>query len=225
MSLSFVLVEPTRAANVGAAARAINTMGFDKLILINSKLNQQQEAHWLAHGSTHILENTKHFDNFTQLREHFDLLIATTARERSGSRTFLSPEKLMPIVGKHSNQQQIAIVFGRESSGLTNDELALCDLYSYIPLSKPYPSINLAQAVMIYSYALSSVKNNIGLTSHVAVAPQLQALKSKGQQLLSLLQVKEADKLNTWLMDHLSQLDERDCKMAHQLLNDILRKI
>lgn len=224
MKLSFVLVEPARAANVGAAARAMKTMGFTQLILINSKLNQQDEAMWLAHGSKEILENALLLDNFQQLRKKFDLIIGTTARERGSKKQYLKPNELLPII-KGNPQSNIAIVFGRESSGLTNTELNMCDLYSYVPLFNTYPSINLAQAVMVYSYALSQIQKSIGLQQNTAETSQLQSLKNKANLLMNQLEIKPNDKLSPWLLDHLSKLTERDCKMFHQFFNDINKKI
>ncbi|BDM64341.1 tRNA (cytidine/uridine-2'-O-)-methyltransferase TrmJ [Shewanella sp. NFH-SH190041] len=224
MSLSFILVEPARAANVGAAARAIKTMGFDELILVNSEQHLADEAAWVAHGAGDILANIRVVSTLADLRSEFDLIIGSTARERGRPRTYLSPDELKQhLLGYQGGK--IALVFGRESSGLSNDELELCDLYTYVPLAQDYPSLNLAQAVMVYSYALSDVKHQIGLQQDAAPDAQLQALKHKAEQLLSRLEIQQGDKLGPWLLDGVSQLQERDCKLAHQLLSDLLKKL
>ncbi|WP_076411542.1 tRNA/rRNA methyltransferase [Shewanella sp. UCD-KL12] len=226
MPLSFVLVEPTRPANVGAAARAIKTMGFDQLILVNSTLHLEKEAHWLAHGATDILDNVKVVSSVEALRDNFDQLIATTARERGTPRQFLTPESLQEtLVNQAGSVNRIALLFGRESSGLTNSELAICDLYSYVPLHADYPSLNLAQAVMVYSYALSQVNNRLRSISTKAEDGQLQALKSRTRNMLMQINSNEDPKLAQWLLDGMSLLGDRDCKMAHQLLNDISKKL
>lgn len=224
MSFSFILVEPARAANVGAAARAIKTMGFTQLILINSSLHLADEAHWLAHGATDILDNVQIYPSLNEARSHFDLLIGTTARERGSAKNYLAPHKLPQIINDHFGGEQ-AIVFGRESSGLTNCELNLCDLYSYVPLMHDYPSINLAQAVMVYSYALSSIQRKIGMQNTAAPHDQLQALKDKANTLFINLEINKDNKLHDWFIDKLSTFDNRDCKMAHQFINDILKKL
>lgn len=230
MSLSFVLVEPSRAANVGAAARAIKTMGFTQLVLVGSSLHLADEARWLAHGATDILDNSLIIEDMAQLRQQFDLLIATTARERGTPRVYLTPSELSQRLSLNASDERLssasrALVFGRESTGLTNDELAICDLYSYVPLANPYPSMNLAQAVMVYSYALSQTTTQIGLVSSQAQTGQVQALKAKAQVLLDKLALAEQDKLTQWLLDGAALLSDRDCKMAHQLVNDILKKL
>jgi tRNA/rRNA methyltransferase len=216
MSLSFILVEPARAANIGGAARAIKTMGFAELLLVNSDGCQDKEAHWVAHGATDILERVRHAESLQDLRQEFDLLIGSTARERGQPRQYLRPEELKARLTDHRGGK-IGLVFGRESSGLTNDELALCDLYTYVPMQNDYPSMNLAQAVMVYSYALSEVDRQIGICQTPAPDAQLQALKVKAESLLDRLKIRDDDKLKTWLLDGVALLKSRDCKMAHHL--------
>ena len=222
MSLSFILVEPARAANVGAAARAMKTMGFSELILVNSDVHQNQEAHWIAHGATDVLERIRRADSLQSLRPEFDLLIGSTARERGWPRQYLKPEELKARMTDHQGGK-IGLVFGREASGLSNDELDLCDLYTYVPLQNDYPSLNLAQAVMVYSYELSDVDRSIGLCQTPAAEAQLQALKVKAETLLERLNIQKEDKLRAWLLDGVALLKSRDCKMAHQLAGDILK--
>lgn len=201
MSLVFVLVEPSRPANVGAAARAIKTMGFEKLVLVNSQLHLEEEARWVAHGATEILDNVTVFDSVKCLRSKYDQLIATTARERGIPRQYLSPDDLKTTL---SNQMSLvnntAVIFGRESSGLTNDELALCDLYSYIPLINDYPSLNLAQAVMVYSYTLSDINNRLTVQRTSPDAGQLHALKLRTLALLETIDAQDDVKLTQWLL-------------------------
>ena len=225
MSLSFILVEPTRAANVGAAARAIKTMGFKQLILVGSDLHLEKEAQWVAHGALDILDNTITFDSLAAARSHFDLLVATTARERGCLRQYLTPEQLSEQLVARETVAQTAIVFGRESSGLSNEELALCDLFTYVPLAQTYPSLNLAQAVMVYGYALSQVNHKIGLHAKQADENQLQVLKQRLQQTMQSLEIEQDQKLKQWLLDGAALLSQRDVKMAHQLLSDINKKI
>ncbi|MCE9687263.1 tRNA/rRNA methyltransferase [Shewanella sp. AS16] len=228
MSISFVLVEPSRATNVGAAARAIKTMGFNKLILVGSELHLTPEAGWLAHGATDILESVEVMPDLASVRQRFDILVATTARERGTPRQFFDPQQLSRHL-EQTGSASIALLFGREASGLSNDELESCDLFSYVPLANDYPSLNLAQAVMVYSYALSQTLSNIdaSLSASQATADsgQLQALKHKAEALLVELEAGEDKKLKQWLLDGMARLGERDCKLAHQLLNDIKRKL
>ncbi|MCL1038061.1 tRNA/rRNA methyltransferase [Shewanella submarina] len=224
MSLSFILVEPARAANVGAAARALKTMGFNELILVNSSAHQEDEARWVAHGAADILDNIREVPSLASLREEFDLLIGSTARERGSAKVFLTPDELNGRLQQHEGGK-VGLVFGREASGLSNEELNTCDLYTYVPLKNEYPSMNLAQAVMVYCYALSNLDARIGIQQSQAPDAQVQALKAKAEVLLDKLAVKQDDKLRAWLLDGVAQLQSRDCKMAHQLASDLLKHI
>jgi tRNA/rRNA methyltransferase len=225
MKRVIVLVEPARATNVGAAARAIKTMGFTQLALVNSDLHRTAEARWVAHGATDILEQAQVYTDLAALRAGCDVLIATTARERGSSRHYLSPDQLkMQLAQQQGSIDTVALVFGREASGLTNEELALCDLWSYVPLAAEFPSLNLGQAVMVYCHALSNNTQTLGLQPDEADAGQLQHLK---QRVLTLLDTRVADcdaKLYEWLAESLPRLSDRDVRMSHQLLNRLFRQ-
>ncbi|MEH6550786.1 MAG: tRNA/rRNA methyltransferase [Pseudomonadales bacterium] len=225
MSISIVLVEPVRAVNVGAAARAMKTMGFEQLILVSSQLHLSEEAHWVAHGSTDVLDTTVCIESVTELRSQFDLLIGCTARERGHSRTYLNADELNTRLRKRQQNQRVALVFGRESTGLTNEELNCCDLFSYIPMAGDYPSMNLGQAVMVYCYALSALDTSLGAQPQAAMAGQMHALQDKAGDLLNKLVSPPDEKLLQWLEDGIALLGERDIKMAHQLLNDVVKKL
>ena len=156
MHFSFILVEPAVPGNIGAAARAIKTMGFSDLRLVSPADHLSEEARMLANGSTDILEKAEIFSSFEKALEGLDLSVATTAGKRQ-VRVEYSPVDRLPellrIKGK--SVHKAGIVFGREESGLTNEEIRLCDMVSSVPLAQSYPSLNLGQAVMIYAYTLS----------------------------------------------------------------------
>lgn len=219
MQISFVLVNPARAANVGAAARALKTMGFSDLIIAGSDVHLQKEASWVAHGAQDILHNVRSVNALQDIRAEFDLLIGTTARERGSARHYQTPAEIAQQLQRQTDSlHKFAIVFGCEASGLSNDDLNLCDLYSYIPLKNEYPSLNLAQAVMVYTYALSDVSGTIGLQEEMADEGQLKALKQRALRYFDGLQEDNSEKIREWLAERITQLGDRDVRMAHQLL-------
>lgn len=222
MSITFVLVNPARAANVGAAARAMKTMGFTDLVLVESDLQRHEEAHWVAHGAQDILEQASTNDSLATVKSGVDLMIGTTARERGDARHYLSPSQVSAQLSQQHGR--VALVFGCEASGLSNEQLALCDIYSYIPLASPYPSLNLGQAVMVYAYALSGLHHHLGLTNQHAEAGDLQHLKQRIEQLLATRLDHKHKKLNDWLLEHVSGLSDRDVRMSHQLINLLLER-
>jgi tRNA/rRNA methyltransferase len=158
----FVLVEPAVPENIGAAARALKTTGFTQIRLVNPCNHLADEAKWLAHGSNDILEAADVFASLKEALDGVDFAVGTTAKNRSAKADYYTPEAAKGLIFKKSGTiSKIAIVFGREESGLTNGELRMCDIASSIPLFAPYPSINLAQSVMIYAYVFSTLKQRI----------------------------------------------------------------
>jgi len=117
-----------------------------------------ERAKWLAHASTDILQNATIYSDLESAIAGVDFVIGTTAKKRSVKHDYHHSSELINIINAKSNSiNQVAIVFGREESGLTNDELKLCDILSTIPMRRKYPSLNLGQAVMIYTYSLSAL--------------------------------------------------------------------
>ncbi len=147
-----MLVEPQSPGNVGAAARALKTMGFTNLLLVNPCDFQAPEARMMAHASQSILENAQIYSSLPQALEGMHFVVAATQRKREFNYPFFTPaelgEKIVSITQKH----KVAMVFGREKNGLSNAELACCHAITTIPAWVKHPSLNLAQAVMLYCY-------------------------------------------------------------------------
>lgn len=153
-NIYFVLVEPRTPGNIGAAARAMKTMGFHHLILVNPADHLAEEARWMAHASGEILEGARIFPTLREAVRDANYVVATTQRERIFHLPFYTPKELAEKIIPISPDHKIALVFGREKTGLTNEELGQCDVSSTIPSHTRHPSLNLAQAVMVYSYEL-----------------------------------------------------------------------
>lgn len=119
----------------------------------------------------------------------------------------------------------MALVFGREDSGLTNEELELVDLLTGIPMANDYPSLNLGQAVMVYCYQLSKLNQVEASKASAADGQQLQALRQRFHQLLAQLEVSDDEKLSDWIDQRVGLLEQRDSAMLHRLLHDIEKKL
>ncbi|MCU5771083.1 tRNA/rRNA methyltransferase [Erwiniaceae bacterium BAC15a-03b] len=226
MLFPLILVAPARAENVGAAARAMKTMGFTELRIVQSQAHCEPAARWVAHGAGEILDNATHFDSLAAALADIDFSVATTARSRAKFRYYATPQQVETILHEKSQWvKSMALVFGREDSGLTNDELAQVDLLTGIPMANDYPSLNLGQAVMVYCYQLSALRQ-------LAVAPptrvdqqQLGALRQRIDHLLVTLDVNNDHKLADWLQQRIGLLEQRDSAMLHRLLHDIEKKL
>jgi len=118
-----------------------------------------------------------------------------------------------------------ALVFGREDSGLTNDELALADVLTGVPMVADYPSLNLGQAVMVYCYQLSSLLQTANPVVTESDENQLIALRARITRLLERLEVAGDVKLADWLQQRIGLLEQRDTAMLHRLLHDIEKNI
>ncbi|MEP5980381.1 MAG: tRNA/rRNA methyltransferase, partial [Marinobacter alexandrii] len=218
MQLAFVLVEPKVPENVGAAARALCTMGFGELWLVNSDLHTRSEAHWLAHGSDHILDNARIFPDLAAVRNSVDLLMATSAKPRHNRRDWHPPSELRDVLaGKGTSVATAALVFGREDRGLANDELALCDLLTGIPMKVSYPSLNLAQSVMLYAWEMSGLSVSAGHSQAARPDAALGALRQRLELLLPTLDTPADGKLSQWVFERLPLLTERDIGFVHTL--------
>ncbi len=218
--LHFVLVEPQLAENVGAAARALKTMGFSNLWIVNSTVHLDKAARILAHGSQDILDGVREFASLAAVRQEVDLLIGTSAKPRHHRDLLLAPEALRDnLRAKGDSVGSAALVFGREDSGLHGDEIALCDLLTSIPLALSYPSLNLGQAVMLYAYIFSGLQ--LSGAAAASAPDQYLALREKCTDLLQTMGYGQEEKLYRWLMDHLVLLDKRSIGFAHHLVDKI----
>jgi len=226
MKLAFVLVEPKVPENVGAAARALCTMGFSELWLVNSDLHTRPEAHWLAHGSDHILDNARIFPDLAAVRNSADLLMGTSAKPRHNRQDWHEPAALRSVLSNKGDAvATAALVFGREDRGLANDELALCDLLTGFPMAVTYPSLNLSQAVMLYAWELSRLSTSHPESTAAASTAALSALRDRLERLLPQLDAPADAKLSQWAFEKLPLLSDRDIGFVHTLCGNIERKL
>lgn len=151
-TLRFVLVETSHPGNVGAAARAIKTMGFKKLILVNPRFNNvltHPDAQALASGALDILENTQITDSIDEALNGCTQAAAVTARLREFSPKVLAPRQFAETLSFPYPQ---ALIFGSERYGLPNHIVEQCHTLIHIPTSQAHTSLNLAQAVQVLAY-------------------------------------------------------------------------
>ncbi len=220
----FILVEPQVPENIGASARAIHTMGFQQLILVNTELHQRSEARWMAHGSQHILDNAMCFDHLHEALEMVDFSIATTAKHRSVRENYIDCSDLPGFITQKSTQiNKYALVFGREDQGLSNEQISLCNICSSIPMAANYPSINLAQATMIYAYTLSNLSLHY-LTDSSDQAnpdPSFEVLLDKSKKSLEKIGFDNKSLIYQRILERLSFLTDQDINLLHSILNKL----
>ena len=222
----FILVEPQYAGNIGAAARAIKTMGFQHLRLVNPAVDPlAPQALWMAHASEDILKNAQIFPSLEEALLDIHFAVATTQRTREFHFPFYSPVELAEKVVGMSQQHRIALVFGREQSGLTNEELAHCHAISTIPAAIRHPSLNLAQAVMVYAYELFQHSGRAkSYQWRLASYPELQALYAHLKNSLQHVGFQPMDNWDNFIMRFRRMFgrlppEVRDVRLMHMILN------
>ena len=144
-----VLVNTSDCRNIGSAARAMKTMGLSQLVLVDPIEMPNGQAQALAAGATDVLANAKVVTTLNEAIEDCGLVVGTSARSRTLPWPMLEPRGCGEKMVAEANEYPVALVFGRESSGLTNDELQLCHFHVQIPANPDYSSLNLAMAVQL----------------------------------------------------------------------------
>jgi len=224
VQITFVLVEPAVPENIGAAARALKTMGFGNLTLVNPCDHLSQPARWLAHASEEVLENAKVYKNYDDSIADFDFVIGTTAKRRMVKFEYFTIAELGNFLSsKQKTMQKIAIVFGREESGLRNEELKKCDIVSGIPMKTTYPSLNLGQSVMLYAYELSKQEGEAVAKNHTLPdAQSMRFLKKKIYKVLLQSGFREDSNIFYRYFERIQHLTQDDMNLLHSFCNKIL---
>ena len=153
-NIAIVLVQPLIPENIGSAARAMDNMGLSRLILVEPKNCDRNRILKPATGtSVDVIDEMQIYKDLKEALEPFQYVVGTTARTGYLRPAMTQPRRLADDLIPISQENRVAILFGREDSGLTNDHLHLCHAIASIPTAR-FPSLNLAQAVMIVSYEL-----------------------------------------------------------------------
>lgn len=149
-----ILSHTTHPGNIGATARAMKVMGLSQLALVNPAKYPSAEATERASKAADILSNATVYDDIHKAIADCRLVVGASVRTRSLPSRLVTPRELTKIVEDNLNNTPIALLFGTENSGLTNEELHLCHYQVYIPTNPDYSSLNLASAVQLISYEM-----------------------------------------------------------------------
>jgi TrmH family RNA methyltransferase len=233
-NIHIVLVQPESAGNVGAAARALKTMGLSKLVLVGPVCDpKSEEAVALAHNATDVLAAARIVPSIELSLADTAFSVATTNRTRCQNSPYLTPRELAPELLAKAESHSVAIVFGRESAGLTNHELSLCSIQSTVPAATDVPSLNLAQAVMIYVYELFQASLAAGDGRYVwrlGRHAEFEQLYRHLGQTLARLGTRPATTMDNYIARFrrvLSRVpfESRDIKLLHKLLAAVDRRV
>ena len=207
-SIKIVLVGTTHPGNIGAAARAIKTMGFKHLDLVSPKEFPSDEAIYRSKAAKDILEKASTYETLLESVKECEVVIGTSSRNRKVPWPVLNPKDASKEINLAvKNNSKVAIVFGREDRGLTNEELGLCNLHVHIPTTEEYSSLNLAQAVQIMTYEIrmsfieiENLENNQEWDVELASAEQTERLIEHMDELMKELEFYDTENPRKLLM-------------------------
>jgi len=149
-----VMVHTSHSGNIGSAARAMKTMGLTNLVLVSPKQFPSEDAIAMSSGAADVLEGATVVETLEEAIVDCSLVVGASARSRNLPWPLVNPREMAQQALALPAEAKIALVFGRERSGLTNDELARCSCHVNIPANADYSSLNVASAVQVLCYEL-----------------------------------------------------------------------
>ena len=152
--IRIVMIQTTHPGNIGAVARAMKNMGLNDLCIVSPKRFPDPEADARASGATDILESAKVVASLDEALEDCHFVVGTSARGRHIPWPITSPREMASVAVSLQPEKRMAILFGREDRGLTNDELHRCHHHVHIPTNPDFSSLNVAAAVQVIAYEL-----------------------------------------------------------------------
>ncbi len=188
MRVSIVLHEPQDLVNIAAAVRAMANMGLRRLIVVNPAEFDPWRITGIAHRTEHIVESVQQAGSLEEALADATYVVGTSARPRTAQRNYRRPRDLAPRILRRAREGNVAIVFGREDRGLSNEALDRCDEVAVIPTAQEYSSLNLAQAVLLIAYeiflagageaeSLPVGKRSLGPATHAEMEEMFGALE------------------------------------------------
>ena len=225
-NVRIVLVEPQVPGNVGATARAMKNMGLSSLYLVRPWFRDHPQARYMAHGSEDILDGALVFDTVEEAVSDAVLVAGTTRRQRHNV-PFVGPRRAAEDLVSAARKGPVAVLFGREDMGLTNDELRVCQLLITIQSSERQPSLNLSQAVMVIAWEVFTAlvpEHELRLKPAPAVAlEEMYGHLEEALVLLGFRQWNDGDNYMKSLRRVFSRtgLELRDIAVVHKLCGEI----
>ena len=253
--IRIIMIGTTLPANIGSAARAMHTMGLTDLVIVNPKLPIDDTSYANAAGGSHLLEHTQIVTTLLEALAPCGLILAASARSRHLPHPVITPNHSGVLIEtflqaqqaqKLTNPPKVALLFGREDRGLTNDELSCADYHIQIPANPAYPVLNVASAIQVIAASIYAHLNQQTLQPNVSHEldiitrthwdepainfAQKNALQNQLTQLLIKLNLAREDDLKD-LPKRLSrlssrlQLDQKEYALLQALIAKITQKL
>jgi TrmH family RNA methyltransferase len=223
--LRVILVEPREAGNVGAAARVLKNFGFDDLRIVGEHPQLLPVSSWWASGADDLLERVTFTGTLLEALGDAHVTVATTStRGRTTPATFTS-RTLGERFASLGEEQTLALVFGREDSGLTREEVVLCQHTAVIPTNAAFPTMNLAQSICVFAYELSQI-TPAPVDRQLPDAALLERMHAQAEQLLldiGFLHANNPSRIydEVRAMVARAQLDEREATIVMGMIRQM----
>jgi tRNA/rRNA methyltransferase len=227
--LRVVLVEPKEAGNIGAVARAMKNFGFAELWIVGKHPELLPVSGWWASGADDVLAAARFTATLQEAIGDAQVTVATTSMRGRTTPVTYSPRTLATAYAALSDGQVLALVFGREDSGLTREELVLCQYSAAIPANDAFPTMNLAQSACVFCYELSDVAPSPVAARELPDAAMIERIHEKAQALL--LEVGFLHDVNPHIYDQLraivarASLDAREAAIVLGIIRQIEWKV
>jgi TrmH family RNA methyltransferase len=150
--VALVLDHPKDLVNIAGVVRVMANFGLSDLRVVNPDEFDPYRLEGIAHRTTHLVEAARIHDSLDDALADATFVVGTTARARTAGRTYVRPAEVAASIADHAADGTVAILFGREDRGLTNEDLDRCHAVTIIPTSPDYSSLNLAQAALVLAY-------------------------------------------------------------------------
>jgi TrmH family RNA methyltransferase len=231
-NVTVILVEPAVPGNIGSAVRAMKTMGLSDLVVVNGPagFRDHQQAIMLGHGAHDVLQRARVVSTWEEATDGLHRLVGTTHRKRRAQfpqvvEARVAATKIAAVSQKH----RVGLVFGREEAGLTDAELRRCHDIATVPQAAAHPSLNLAQAVMLFAYEiyLASLGDVPQPTHNLATVHEVESVLTHLAESLAKVGFRphqgDPESFLRSLRRVLGRapLEKRDCNVLHRICQQI----
>ena len=233
-NIVIVLVEPKEPGNIGSCCRAMKNMGITQLRMVNPVAYHVPDTFRLCYGADDLVHNAQCYDDLASAVSDMDYVVGTTRRKGKRRKPVYWLSEVIGNIARYSQNNKVAVLFGREAKGLSNEELSLCHAQISIPTRDDFPTLNLAQSVLIVCYELFLTKyppdkTVLHLTSHKELADMYRHISD----VLSLIGYGKQGSRNLHgrIIAGLKRifgragLEKRDAQMIHGLASQIELKL
>jgi len=236
IDIRFVLVDPSHPGNIGAAARAMKNMALERLVLVRPRQYPHAEATARASGAESVLSSARVVGTVAEALADCGFIAATTSRDRDQNFRVLDVRDAAPRLVEEARRGPVAVLFGAERTGLTNEDLESSHALVRIPADRAYASLNLAMAVQIVSYELylargqpcaAGMKDASGAAVPLATALEMERLYAHLAQVMDEVGFRDRTQSGTNLMGRIrrflqrAQLDQNEANIVRGLLTAV----